>query len=116
MAERKKHEPPEAIEAYLEECLEFAHRLCLHYDVNYRAGGLRLLRELFRAHRSGRMTPAQERKIRGAPQVSAASYPVDGPGGADDPDRGDCQGAPGPRREPGAVGLTRLVSCRGLIA
>ncbi len=65
MAGDKAHEPPEAIEAHLERCLEFARRLCLHNDPRFRAGGLKLLRQLFRAHRSGRMTTAQERRYNG---------------------------------------------------
>ena len=76
MAEDKAHEPPEAIEAHLERCLEFARRLCLHHDPDLRAGGLKLLRQLFRAHRHGRMTTAQGRRYNGLlkylrPQIRA---------------------------------------------
>jgi hypothetical protein len=65
MAGDKAHEPPEAIEAHIEGCLEFARRLCLHYDPQSRAGGLKLLRQLSRAHLGGRMTTAQERRYDG---------------------------------------------------
>jgi hypothetical protein len=65
MAGDKKHESPEAIEAHLEQCLDFARHLCLHHDARYQVGGLRLLRQLFRAHRSGRMTTAQEKRYNG---------------------------------------------------
>jgi hypothetical protein len=65
MARDKAHEPPEAIEAHLEQCLEFARRLCLHNDARFQAGGVKLLRQLFRARRSSRMTTAQERRYNG---------------------------------------------------
>jgi hypothetical protein len=65
MAGDKTHERPEAIEAHLEGCLDFARRLCLQRDAQSRAGGLKLLRQLYRAHRSGRLTAAQEKKYYG---------------------------------------------------
>jgi hypothetical protein len=65
MVEPKRHEPPEAIEAHLASCLEFARRLCLHADEQLQVGGLKLLRQLNRAHRNGRMTPELRRKYEG---------------------------------------------------
>jgi hypothetical protein len=65
MAGDKTHEPSEAIEAHLEGCLDVARRFCLHGDAQSRACGLRLLRQLYRAHRNGRMTSAQEKKYNG---------------------------------------------------
>ncbi len=65
MADDKKHQSPEVIEAYLEQCLESARRLCLHCDARFQVHGLGLLRQLFRARRSGRMTPLLEKKYEG---------------------------------------------------
>jgi hypothetical protein len=65
MVKPDQHEPPEKIEQHLANCLDFARRLCLHADERYQVGGLRLLRELYRAHRNGRMTQEQKRKYEG---------------------------------------------------
>jgi hypothetical protein len=65
MVEPKQHEPPEEIEAHLASCLEFARHLCLDTDERFQVGGLKLLRELYRAYRNGRMTPEVKRRYEG---------------------------------------------------
>ncbi|HEX8204180.1 MAG TPA: hypothetical protein VF590_27125 [Isosphaeraceae bacterium] len=69
MVEPKQHEPPEQIEAHLATCLGLARRFCLHSDERYQEGGLRLLRELYRARRNGRMTLEQCKKYEGLLKV-----------------------------------------------
>jgi hypothetical protein len=65
MSQVKKHEAPLVIEVYLDRLLEYGRPMCLDRNVQLQIGGLRLLKELFRARRSGRMTPAQEKKYEG---------------------------------------------------
>ena len=65
MVESRRHESPEEIEAHLRSCLVFARRLCLDTDERLQVGGLKLLRQLYRARRNGRMTPELKRKYEG---------------------------------------------------
>lgn len=69
MPEPRQHESPERIEAHLASCLGLARRLCLDSDERLQVGGLRLLRELYRARRNGRMTPEQSRRYEGLLKV-----------------------------------------------
>jgi hypothetical protein len=65
MKKPKKHEPAEVIHEYLGQLIAYTRRFCRSRDPQSQAGGLSLLRELFRARRRGWMTPEQEKQYEG---------------------------------------------------